>query len=143
MILNLGLPLSVCMGLAKIAKLTSIVLEGMDNFHDFWWGILGYIGWLTKTQIYVLPNQPTLHSASWGVCKGRVCLNLHNILLKNFNFLKKKIQQKKFVSQNYFCCSQNLPKHFLVLKISIFKPLFNVYRLFKNINFWVDPKFTF
>ena len=23
------------MGLAKIAKLTSIVLEGMDNFHDF------------------------------------------------------------------------------------------------------------
>ena len=43
------------------------------------------------------------------------------------------------VSQNFFCCSQNLPKHILVLKKSILKPLFTVYKLFWNVNFGVDP----
>ena len=43
------------------------------------------------------------------------------------------------VSQNFFCCSQNLPKQILVLKKSILKPLFTVYRLFINVNLGVDP----
>ena len=49
---------------------------------------------------------------------------------QNVNFLKQ-IKKKK--------CSQNLPKHILVLKKIILKPLFTVYRLFKNVNFGVDP----
>ena len=43
------------------------------------------------------------------------------------------------MSQNFFCCSQNFPKHILVLKKFILTPLFTVYRLFKNVNFWVNP----
>ena len=50
------------------------------------------------------------------------------------NFKKKMLP-----SQNFFRCSQNLPKHILVLKNSILKPLFTVYRLLKNTNFGVDP----
>ena len=37
------------------------------------------------------------------------------------------------VSQNFFCCSQNLPKHILVLKKLILRPLFTVYRHLRNV----------
>ena len=42
------------------------------------------------------------------------------------------------MSQNLFCCYQNLLKHILVLKKLILKPLFTVYRLFLNVSFGVD-----
>ena len=61
---------------------------------------------------------------------------------------KRKLFEKKIVSQNFFWCSQNLTKHILVFKKYILKPLFTVYPLFHNVNFGVDPppfwkKFTF
>ena len=34
---------------------------------------------------------------------------------RNVNFLTNN-SKKNLVSQNFFCCSQNLPKHILVLK---------------------------
>ena len=58
---------------------------------------------------------------------------------KNVNFLTKISTKKNLVSQYLLCCSQNLPKHIIVLMKSILKPLFTVYRLFLNVNFWVDP----
>ena len=48
----------------------------------------------------------------------------------NVNFLTK-IKKKKWFSQNFFWCSQNLPKHILLLKKSTLKPLFAVYRFLK------------
>ena len=50
------------------------------------------------------------------------------------NFFKKNL-----VSQKIFCCSQNIPKHILVLKKSILKPLFTVYRLFFKCKLWLTP----
>ena len=51
----------------------------------------------------------------------------------------QKFQKTNLVSQNFFCCSQNLTKHILVLNKSILKPLSTVYKLFLNVNFGVAP----
>ena len=56
-----------------------------------------------------------------------------------FKLFDKKFKKKLFVSKNFFCCSQNLPEPILVLKKSIMKPLFTVFRIFLNVNFGVDP----
>ena len=58
---------------------------------------------------------------------------------QNFNLLTKIKKKKMLVSKNFFCCSQNLPKHFLVLKKSMLKPLFTTYRLFFKCKLWGDP----
>ena len=40
------------------------------------------------------------------------------------------------VSQNFFCCSPNLPKHSLVIKKLILKLIFTIYRLFWKCTIW-------
>ena len=79
-----------------------------------------------------------------GEAMGRVPnkfkFNFFLIGPQNVSFLTKKYFKKiKLVSQNFICCSQNLPKPILVLKKSILRPLFTVYRFFLNVNFGVDP----
>ena len=61
-------------------------------------------------------------------------------LIREAHTRNKQLKFKKnCMSQNFLCCSQNLPKHICVLKKFILKHLFTVYRLFKILIFGVDP----
>ena len=75
---------------------------------------------------------------NWCPKTSSVALRTYHLPPQNVNFLTK-ISTKKLVSQNFFCCSQNLPKHILVFKKSILKPPFIVCKLFLNVKFGVDP----
>ena len=50
----------------------------MEGWDDFWGfdcvGVLGLIGWFSKTKLPVLSNQPTVHSG--GVSRGGVAVNV-------------------------------------------------------------------